>query len=271
MPGAGQERTDLRFVILVWLSLLAFPPTAMADVFSARVIVVMDGDTLMVLRQEHKIKIRLANIDAPEKDQPFGKESRDSLWELVGRKEVSVETKAVDRYGRIVALVSINGRNISLEQVRRGMAWGSTGSNKIYRAAPRENTPTRYSHPSRSKSSYAEVQHQAQTAQRGLWFEHDPKHPRDWRVLHPPIHRLPATTDAPLLQQSLDSSARAGCGKKRYCSQMNSCDEARFYLENCGLQSLDGNSDGIPCASLCGHNKQAPTVADNLPQEQPQR
>ncbi len=261
----------MRFRILVWLLWLAFPPTAMADVFSAKVIVVMDGDTILVLRDGHKTKIRLANIDAPEKDQPFGKESRDSLLELVDRKEVRVETKAVDRYGRIVALVSLNGHNINLEQVRRGMAWGGTGSKKIYRAAPAENTPTRYRHPSRSKSGFAEVQLQAQTAHRGLWAQSDPVHPSDWRVLHPPIPGLPATTEIRPFQQSLGSPSGTGCGKKRYCSQMRSCEEATFYLMNCGLLSLDGNGDGIPCESLCGHKKQGPTVADNLPQEQPQR
>lgn len=261
----------LRFAILVWLSLLFFSTATTAEVFNAKVIVVMDGDTILVLRDGRKIKIRLANIDAPEKDQPFGNESRESLLELVGKKEVSVETKAVDRYGRIVAVVSINGHNINLEQVRRGMAWGTSAEHKIYRAAPAEKLPSRYKQSDHSKISFAEVQHQAQTKRRGLWSQSDPIHPRDWRVLHPPIHSLSATTRSRPLQQSLDSSAATGCGKKRYCTQMTSCEEARFYLKNCGLQALDGNGDGIPCASLCGHKNQAPTVADNLAQEQPQR
>jgi hypothetical protein len=41
------------------------------------------------------------------------------------------------------------------------------------------------------------------------------------------------------------------CGKKRTCRQMDSCEEARFYLETCGVRSLDGNSDGVPCNGLC--------------------
>jgi len=41
------------------------------------------------------------------------------------------------------------------------------------------------------------------------------------------------------------------CGKKRYCKQMSSCAEARFYLSKCGAKRLDGNRDGIPCNSLC--------------------
>ena len=41
------------------------------------------------------------------------------------------------------------------------------------------------------------------------------------------------------------------CGKKRTCRQMESCEEAQFYLESCGVRSLDGNSDGVPCNGLC--------------------
>ncbi|WP_419851650.1 excalibur calcium-binding domain-containing protein [Actinobacillus pleuropneumoniae] len=44
------------------------------------------------------------------------------------------------------------------------------------------------------------------------------------------------------------------CGK-RTCSQMNSCEEARFHLTQCGVSSLDRDKDGIPCESLCGGKK----------------
>ena len=70
-----------------------------------------------------KIKIRLANIDAPEKDQPFGKQSRDSLLELVGKKQIQIDSRAVDQYGRTVGFISVDGLNVNQEQVRRGMAW----------------------------------------------------------------------------------------------------------------------------------------------------
>ncbi len=41
------------------------------------------------------------------------------------------------------------------------------------------------------------------------------------------------------------------CGTKRYCSQMSSCSEAKYYLNTCGVSSLDRNNDGVPCESLC--------------------
>ena len=41
------------------------------------------------------------------------------------------------------------------------------------------------------------------------------------------------------------------CGSKTTCGQMSSCEEARFYLKQCGLSRLDGDKDGTPCESLC--------------------
>lgn len=45
------------------------------------------------------------------------------------------------------------------------------------------------------------------------------------------------------------------CEGKRTCSQMNSCEEARFYLTQCGVSSLDRDKDGVPCESICGGKK----------------
>ncbi|EXI62208.1 nuclease [Mannheimia granulomatis] len=45
------------------------------------------------------------------------------------------------------------------------------------------------------------------------------------------------------------------CEGKRTCSQMESCEEARFYLIQCGVSSLDRDRDGVPCESICGGKK----------------
>jgi micrococcal nuclease len=210
--------------------------SAQAETFSAKVIVVMDGDTVMVLRDGHKTKIRLANIDAPEKDQPFGKQSRDSLQEMVGKEQVQIDSQAVDQYGRVVGLVSLHGRNINQEQVQRGMAW-------------------EYSHYHADKT-YTGLQSDAQQARRGLWSQTSPQAPWQWRKLHPSIK--------PVLQVKQDKASRQiapvmlydmECGKKRRCSQMSSCEEANFYFTRCEVKTLDGNHDGIPCENLCGAMK----------------
>ncbi len=39
-------------------------------------------------------------------------------------------------------------------------------------------------------------------------------------------------------------------GSKRYCRQMNSCEEARAFLSQCGLSRLDSDKDGVPCEAL---------------------
>ena len=48
-----------------------------------------------------------------------------------------------------------------------------------------------------------------------------------------------------------ESNTDFSCGSKRYCGEMRSCEEAQFYLTQCGLGRLDGDSDGIPCERLC--------------------
>jgi len=47
----------------------------------------------------------------------------------------------------------------------------------------------------------------------------------------------------PNIQKNLNPS----CDNKKICSQMRSCEEAKFYLHNCGLKKLDRDKDGIPC------------------------
>ena len=76
----------MRLLLLMLLS--ASFNVAHAEEFNARVIAVMDGDTVLLLRDGKKIKVRLANIDAPESDQEFGKESRQALVDRVLKKQV---------------------------------------------------------------------------------------------------------------------------------------------------------------------------------------
>lgn len=47
------------------------------------------------------------------------------------------------------------------------------------------------------------------------------------------------------------SSGGFSCGGKYYCREMDSCEEANFYLNQCGLSRLDGDGDGVPCESIC--------------------
>lgn len=198
--------------------------------FYGKVIAVLDGDTLLVQRKSGLVKIRLAEIDAPEKMQTFGETSRRSLSDMVLGKQVRVSGQAVDKYGRMVAHLGLNGLDVNAEQIRRGMAW-------------------EYSHFHGNKVLVA-LQEEAKQVPRGLWALSDPMPPWEWRKLHPNIvgdrpHAADLSNAAPA------TSPGIACDSKKHCSEMASCEEARHYLTQCGIKTLDGNSDGVPCEKLC--------------------
>ena len=90
---------------------------------------VSDGDTLSVQKVENGkfvgevMKIRMFGIDAPEKTQDYGIESKQALEKLVNGKTLEIEEKNRDRYGRTVAVVYVNGKNVNEEMVKNGNAW----------------------------------------------------------------------------------------------------------------------------------------------------
>ena len=90
---------------------------------SAEVLRVADGDSITVRIDQTNYRIRLAEIDAPEMDQAWGKESKSALQEKLGNEEVALEIIDVDRYSRLVARVFLNGRQINREMVEDGHAW----------------------------------------------------------------------------------------------------------------------------------------------------
>lgn len=110
--------------MLLLLVLMALVCTVNAETITGRVVSVADGDTITVLdgdKVQHKI--RLAGIDAPEKKQAFGNRSKESLSAMAFDKTVDVETGKRDRYGRQIGKVLVNGQDVNLVQVERGMAW----------------------------------------------------------------------------------------------------------------------------------------------------
>ena len=89
--------------------------------FEAVVVSVYDGDTITV-RTTETIKIRLHGIDAPELKQPFGQASKQAMSGLVFGKNVTVKPDKKDRYGRTIARVEADGRDVSTTMVETGMA-----------------------------------------------------------------------------------------------------------------------------------------------------
>jgi len=84
----------------------------------------MDGDTVKVLvAGNQQWKIRLAEIDAPEKRQPWGKRAKQALAAKIFEKEVEVTVTGTDRYGRYIGKIRLGDRDINREMVREGHAW----------------------------------------------------------------------------------------------------------------------------------------------------
>jgi hypothetical protein len=191
------------------------------------VVGVSDGDTITILDASNtQIKIRYAQIDAPESGQDFGQASKRSLSDLVYGKTVTVQVETLDKYGRTVGKVIADGIDTNLEQVKRGMAW-------VY---------VKYAH----DPAYYAAEKAAKADRQGLWSQPNPIPPWDYRhcggtfcVTSPGAAPASAAPDT------------GSCGEKRFCKQMADCAEAMHYLKDCGLYKLDKDGDGVPCESLC--------------------
>lgn len=136
-------------------------PIASIVLASCIVVSITDGDTLTAMCDHQQVKIRLAEIDAPEKKQAFGQRSKQSLAELCFQKQAEIRPQTKDRYHRTVARVICEGTDANAEQVRRGMAW-------VY---------DRYV---KDKSLYA-LQDEARVRKVGIWSDADPVPPWEWR------------------------------------------------------------------------------------------
>lgn len=156
----GNNMKQWKYISALFLILTVC--TAQTETLTGRVIHISDGDTLKILTSSNqKIKIRLAGIDTPEKQQPFGRDAKQALSALTLQKQVTVDVQTIDRYGRTVGHVSVKGLDINGELVRQGMAW-------VYR---------RYTD---DEKLYA-LEAKAKKEKQGLWSSDDYIEPWLWR------------------------------------------------------------------------------------------
>lgn len=121
--GAARLR-QLGFLLLT----LSLPWAAQAvQVWAGQVITVVDGDTLVLLKngEQAPVKLRIEGIDAPEICQSGGAQAREALTRLAWRQSVVVRLQGQDSYGRQVGRVSVQGLDVGAELVRSGQAWAS--------------------------------------------------------------------------------------------------------------------------------------------------
>lgn len=91
--------------------------------FFGPLVTVIDGDSLRVKVQGVIMDFRLAGIDAPESDQPYGAKARQELIALIGKNTCVLVPIDTDRYGRTVAFLWIGERSVNRAMVERGAAW----------------------------------------------------------------------------------------------------------------------------------------------------
>jgi len=144
--------------------LLLLTTLAQAQTLSAPVVGVHDGDTLAVQLYGETTRVRLHGIDAPELKQPSGHESQAYLERLVLGKTVQLETHGEDRYGRMIAVVWLDGKSVNQQMVRAGWAWW------FQKYAPDD-------------AVLKKLEAEARAAKRGLWGIGDPVPP--WEFRHP--------------------------------------------------------------------------------------
>lgn len=180
MSRAGARGLGLWSVggLLLGLLILA-ASAAQADLWlEGRVVGVADGDTLTLLESAGRAgrpvmhRVRLAGIDAPERGQAFGRQAKRSLAELVYGKQVRVEIRDRDQYGRLVGRVFVGALDVNREQLRRGLAW-------VYR------------HYNADPDDLA-AEAEARQARRGLWVEAHPVPPWEFRASRRQVSRAPA-------------------------------------------------------------------------------
>ena len=155
-----------RWIVLVLLIGLQW--IAHADVLLGHVVAVSDGDTITVLDgNKQRYVIRLMGIDAPEKAQAFGQQSKKSLSDLVFDRDVSVTWFKHDRYGRTVGQVYVDDTDVCLEQIKRGLAWH-------FKQYERKQSLV-------DRSRYADAEKDARIARIGLWQDEHPLEPSKFR------------------------------------------------------------------------------------------
>ena len=167
---------------LTFLLFFSIPSLVLATTLEGKVIKVADGDTITIMDDSgNKHRIRLGGIDAPEKDQPYGKESTQSLLELTSGKAVVIEYEKRDRYKRIIgkvlvdppgevfcmALDCVKKIDAGLEQIKKGLAWH-------YKKYQGEQSVE-------DRGTYGEAEVGARDKLLGLWMIEESIAPWKWR------------------------------------------------------------------------------------------
>ena len=163
---------------LLFLITIGLLTSTQAAELKGKIISIADGDTATLLVLENKSKllkplemekvniktqyrIRLNDIDAPEKKQPFGNKSRDNLASYIAGEIITVKYKSKDKYGRILGTIYFENLDINLQQIKNGYAW-------VYKQYSKNQT-------------YYQEEQKAKDLKKGLWIAKEPLAPWEYR------------------------------------------------------------------------------------------
>lgn len=117
-------RIDL---LLTFFIILLFSINTFSEEYEAKVLKVIDGDTIYIKSDSGRKKVRLRHIDAPEVKQPYGREAKIFLDNELDGKKIIVNSDYKDRYGRDIGDVFVYNENesiyINAKLIKSGNAW----------------------------------------------------------------------------------------------------------------------------------------------------
>lgn len=200
----------LLWPMLFAVSVCAFAP-AVAETLHGTVVGISDGDTLTLLTADNReVRVRLAEIDAPElHGQPFGRAAKAALSALAYRRQASAAITTIDRYGRAVALIEVDGVNVNAAMVQQGLAWA-------------------YVH-FQTDRRYSAWEATARQRRAGLWRQNAPPSTPPWQFRHgqamSPGSRRPAPAQARTRGTSAIRVVHAGhlLSARIFQSRLNPC------------------------------------------------
>lgn len=150
----------------------------LAETIEGRVVGVSDGDTITVLRDKEQVKIRLSGIDAPEKAQAFGNIAKQRMADMVFSKDVRVDSRKKDKYGRTIGRVWVALAECKASDCPKtldaGMALLTMGLAWHYKKYAKEQ-------PEEEREQYSFAEFEARSRKVGLWSDPKPVPPWEWR------------------------------------------------------------------------------------------
>lgn len=140
----------------------AVEPTKSPKEFDAKVMKVIDGDTIKVVDRDFQtLLIQLNGVDAPEVPQDFGTEARDALAKRLHEKVVHVVIASRDELDRIAAEVFDGDESMNVWVIAQGYGW--------------------YNHKYDTDEAKSVAETEARSATKGLWASETPVPPWVWK------------------------------------------------------------------------------------------